>query len=151
MNVPPSELVIRPATVSDAVELARLLTALGHLSDAQAVASRWPDWSASGNIALVAARSNDTLAGVATLHKMVVLHRPRPVGRITALMVDTPLQGLGIGRALVAASEAFLGREGCGMLEITSHVSLTAAHAFYEHIGYEKTSFRLMKVLTPAD
>jgi GNAT superfamily N-acetyltransferase len=97
----------------------------------------------------VAARADGTLAGAVTLHQMIVLHRLRPVGRITALVVDAPDRGRGIGRALVAAAEAALARSGCGLLEITSNVRLAEAHAFYEHLGYERTSFRFAKVLVP--
>jgi GNAT superfamily N-acetyltransferase len=140
--------LIRSAAQSDAAEIARLLTVLGHPTDADALAARWGDWAAEGNAALVALRPDGTLAGVATLHQMRVLHRPRPVGRITALVVDAPLRGQGIGRALVSAAEEVLHRAGCGLLEITSNVRRTEAHAFYERLGYERTSVRLAKVLT---
>lgn len=140
--------VIRPAARHDAPEIARLLTALGHATAAEDVAERWGEWAAQGNAALVAARTDGTLAGLVTLHQMRVLHRPRPVGRITALVVDAAARGEGIGRALVAAAEETLARAGCGLLEITSNVRLTDAHAFYEHLGYERTSVRLAKDLT---
>jgi GNAT superfamily N-acetyltransferase len=141
------DFTIRPATERDASEIARLLTALGHPTAAEPVADGWSEWSAAGNAALVAARADGTLAGLATLHRMAVLHRPRPVGRITALVVDAPDRGRGIGRALVAAAEELLARSGCGLLEITSNMRLEDAHAFYEHLGYERTSFRFAKFL----
>ena len=138
---------IRSAVIGDAIEVARLLTALGHPTDAKAIADRWGEWQAAGNTALVAARTDGTLAGVATLHHMIVLHRPRPVGRITALVVDASSRRQGIGRALVAAAEEALTREGCGLLEITSNLRLVDAHVFYERLGYERTSKRFAKVL----
>ena len=142
-------IAIRPATVADAIEVARLLTALGHPTDAKGIAVRWGEWLAAGNDALVADRADGTLAGVATMHEMVVLHRPRPVGRITALVVDASARRQGIGRALVAAAEEALARKGCGLLEITSNERLADAHAFYERLGYERTSVRFAKVLAP--
>src|SRR5262245_61859219 len=99
---------IRTATERDAPELARLLTSLGHPTEVASITTRWDDWRAAGNAALVATLDDGTLAGVATLHQMVVLHRPRPVGRITALVVDERARGRGIGRALVDAAEAAL-------------------------------------------
>lgn len=147
MSLPPT-LTLRPATLADAAEIARLLTMLGHPTPTEAVAGRWDGWEASGNTALVAARADGTLAGVATLHQMLTLHRPVPVGRIVALVVDAPERGQGIGRALVAAAEAALARAGCGLLEITSNLRLVEAHAFYEHLGYERSSMRFMKELT---
>src|SRR5262245_4416681 len=141
---------IRAATARDAPEIARLLTALGHPTAAEPTAQRWSEWSAAGNAALVASDGSEQLQGVVTLHRMTVLHRPRPVGRITALIVDEKARGRGIGRALVAAAEASLTREGCGLLEITSNFRLAQAHAFYAHLGYETTSVRFAKSLAPA-
>jgi GNAT superfamily N-acetyltransferase len=76
-----------------------------------------------------------------------MLHRPQPVGRITSLVVDAQERGKGLGRRLVQAAEAQLAQAGCGLLEITSNFKLVEAHAFYERIGYERTSVRLMKRL----
>ena len=76
---------------------------------------------------------------------MLVLHRPQPVGRITALVVDAALRGQGIGRLLVAQAQASFTRAGCGLIEITSHHRHSQAHAFYEHIGYPQTSLRFAK------
>jgi ribosomal protein S18 acetylase RimI-like enzyme len=141
---------IRRATERDAGELARLLTLLGHPTTESAIRASWDDWAATGNSALVASQDDDALAGAVTLHQMRVLHRPRAVGRITALIVDTPLRGRGIGRALVSAAEGALGQAGCGLLEITSNFRLTDAPAFYERLGYERTSIRLAKSIAPA-
>ena len=137
---------IRRARVSDALELARLFTTLGHATVATEVAARWPQWAAAGNLALVAVKSDGVLGGVVTLHQMLVLHRPRPVGRITALVVDASARGQGLGRALVGAAEAVLSDSGCGLIEITSSVRLNEAHTFYGHLGYEETSVRFAKV-----
>ena len=138
---------IRPATERDAAELARLVTALGYATTAPQLAERWETFAAAGNTALVAVAADGTLAGAATLHRTDVLHRPRPVGRITALVVDASARGQGIGRALVAAAERFLAEAGCGLLEVTSNFRLAEAHAFYAHVGFEKTSYRFSKTL----
>ena len=140
---------IRPATARDALELSRLLTVLGHPTAAESIAARWEEWAAAGGGGLVAAQADGTLVGLATVHRLVVLHRPRPVGRITALVVDAAVRRQGIGRALVAAAEETLARAGCGLLEITSHLRRVDAHAFYERLGYERTGFRFAKMLVP--
>jgi len=147
---PPPVSTVRAATVSDAEEIARLLTQLGHPTSAADVRTTWDVWSAEGNRALVAERDDGGVVGVVTLHRMRVLHRRRPVGRVTALIVDEPERGTGIGRALMAAGERLLEEDGCGLIEITSNNRLVDAHAFYRSLGYEQTSVRLAKTLVPA-
>lgn len=138
---------IRPARLEDSAELARLLTELGHPTSDADVQARWLAWVAQGNCALVAEQSVGDLLGMITLHSMVVLHRPRPVGRVTALVVDSTRRGQGIGRALVTAAELVCRDTGCGLIEITSHQRLVDAHAFYQQLGYVHTSIRLAKEL----
>lgn len=138
---------LRIAVLNDAPELARLLTALGHASSAAQIQERWADWTEAGNQAIVASEPSGRLLGVVTLHRMIVLHRPKPVGRITALVVDADNRGGGIGKSLVAAVESNLFAAGCGLIEITSNDRLVDAHAFYQHLGYERTSIRLAKNL----
>jgi GNAT superfamily N-acetyltransferase len=136
---------VRRAVPDDAAEMARLLTHLGHPTDVAMIATRWDVWGAAGNAAFVAERADGTLAGLITTHHMTVLHRPRPVGRITSLVVDEGERGRGVGRALVAAAESLLADAGCGLLEVTSNLRRADAHAFYERLGYERTSARFAK------
>ena len=138
---------IRPALEVDAGELARLFTLLGFPTNAGVILAQWTEWKAAGNLAFVAESAIGTLLGGITLHQMAVLHRPRPVGRITALVVDTSVRGQGIGRALVAAAEEALTASGCGLLEITSNMRLVEAHAFYERLGYERLDMRMRRRL----
>lgn len=100
----PPKHIIRPATRADSPDLARLLTLLGHHSTEQGIVGLWPEWAAQGNVALVATTASGKVRGLVTLHSMLVLHRPKPVGRITALIVDAATRGSGIGRALLNAA-----------------------------------------------
>jgi ribosomal protein S18 acetylase RimI-like enzyme len=145
MSVPTVHL--RTATPGDAPEIARLLTVLGYPTDAANLATRWAKWRASGSSAIVAGGQSATLLGLVTVHTTIVLHRPKPIGRITALVVDESARGRGIGRALVAAAEGASIRDGCGLLEVTSNVRRADAHAFYERLGYERSSYRFVKTL----
>jgi ribosomal protein S18 acetylase RimI-like enzyme len=79
--------------------------------------------------------------------RRVVIHRPAPLGRITALVVAKEAQDLGIGRMLVEAAERWMREKGCKLVEVTSNDRRTAAHAFYRHLGYERTSMRFAKKL----
>lgn len=143
-------MTVRRATVGDAGELARLLTLLGHPTTAREVRERWEEWGAERNEGLVAERDGCGVAGAVTLHVRRLLHRPLPVGRVTALIVDEDARGRGVGRALMGAAEAVFAREGCGIVELTSNARLTDAHAFYRRLGYEQTGVRLAKTLESA-
>jgi len=136
---------IRRATRADAPELERLFGILGHPIGREAILAQWDAWMAQGNIALVADRQGGTLAGVIALCYMRVLHRTRPVGRISTLVVDSTVLGRGIGRSLVAAAEAIFTDAGCELVEVTSNMRRADAHAFYERLGYERTSYKFAK------
>ena len=99
----------------------------------------------AGTAALVAEQGE--VAAVLTIGAIQVLHRPHPVGRITMLAVEEKRRGQGIGTALVAAAEKRLAAGGCGLVEVTSNVKRLRAHAFYERLGYERTSYRFAKAL----
>ena len=140
---------IRLATADDAAELARLLSPLGYPLSTDDIGAVWDAWVAEGNFALVVS-AGGSLLGAITLHRMVVLHRAKPVGRITSLAVDPSARGQGLGRALMQAAEDAMAQAGCGLLEVTSHLRRTEAHDFYRHMAYEQTSFRFAKVFAPS-
>jgi len=140
---------VREALATDAPEVARLLAILGHSTPSDIDEARLAAYLARGERVLVASRSRaeppTPLLGVLSVHVTPVLHRPGPVGRITALAVDESARGQGIGRALVAAAETLLAESGCVLIEVTSNKTRVEAHAFYERIGYTATSLRFAK------
>lgn len=127
--------------------MASLLAELGYQATPEAIASRFAGLEGQGEVALVATRGDGPPLGLVTIHVTRVLHRPAPVGRLTALVVTEDARGKGIGRALVEAAEAILAARGCGLVEVTSHLGLTGAHAFYRRLGYDATSYRFGKTL----
>jgi GNAT superfamily N-acetyltransferase len=139
---------VRAATAADVPELARLLALLGYPIEERVLAERLAAFDAAGEMALVA-DGGERLLGALTIHATPVLHRAGPVGRLTALVVDDAARGRGVGRALVRAAEAVLAARGCVLLEVTSNRRRTDAHAFYERLGFDATSFRFAKALTP--
>ena len=140
-------LLIRAATENDAAEMARLFEILGYPIPVATIGERLAAFTAAGEIALVAANQT-RLVGLVTLHVTPVLHRPGPVGRLTSLVVDDSTRGQGVGRALVAAAEAIFRERGCAMIEVTSNERRVGAHAFYERLGYSRTSLRFAKTLS---
>ena len=145
----PPALRIRPADAVDGEAIAPLLAGLGFSATADELADRIGRLSRMGEAVLVA-RQGDSLVGCLTWHVVPVLHRPQPVGRITLLVVAEQARRSGIGRALVEAAEAKLRQRGCGLVEVTSNIRLRAAHAFYRRLGFERTSYRFAKPLSPS-
>jgi len=137
---PEPRLVLRDARPKDAEGIAALIVALGYEVTAADIKRRLRSIEA-----LVAEKGG--LVGVLTLGLTPVLHRPKPVGRITMLVVAEAARGAGIGAALVAEAEARLKARGCGLIEVTSNRKRLRAHAFYERLGYERSSYRFAKPL----
>lgn len=68
---------------------------------------------------------------------------------IHGLVVEDEFRGHGIGRALVAAAEAWARRRGCTTLRLLSNVIRERAHDFYRDLGYDvlKSEYVFQKTL----
>jgi GNAT superfamily N-acetyltransferase len=137
---------IRDAKPSDAERLAELIEELGHEITEKQVRKNLSALKKSGEIPLVATLDK-RVVGMCGVGSRVVVHRPAPLGRITALVVAKEAQGEGIGRILVKAAEDWMRKKGCQLVEVTSNDRRAEAHAFYRHMGYERTSIRFFKKL----
>ena len=143
---PEPVLKIREAKPGDAARLVELMKLLGHDVSEKGVRKRIAAL-AKEKLPQIVATLDKEVVGLAGIHAMVAVHRDKPVGRITILVVDEQVRDKGIGRMLTEAAENRLRKLGCGMVEVTSNDRLSRAHAFYRHLGYERTSMRFMKKL----
>lgn len=137
---------IRDAKPSDAPRLVELIQFLGHEIDEKSVRKNLKVLDKSGELPLVATMDKKVV-GMIGRHAMVTVHRPAPVGRIPVLVVAREAQGLSLGRMLVEAVEQWCRKKGCQIIEVTSNDRRADAHAFYRHMGYERTSIRFSKKL----
>jgi GNAT superfamily N-acetyltransferase len=136
---------IREACEADGEAIAGLISDLGHTMTADGVRERINS-NLTGGPQLVATDEGRVI-GLCGLHIMTVIHRPKPVGRITILEVAREHRGQGVGRALVAEAEHRLRDAGCGMIELTSNERLVDAHEFYLRLGFDQTSKRFARQL----
>jgi len=143
---PAPKLKIREAKPSDAPRLVELIHFLGHEIDEKAVRRNLKALGKTGELPLVASLDK-RVVGMCGVGHRIVIHRSAPLGRITALVVAEKAQRHGIGRMLVEAAEERMRDAGCKLVEVTSNDRRTAAHAFYRHLGYERTSIRFAKKL----
>ncbi len=141
----PPPLAVRPARPADSAAIAALVSSLGFEAGPDSIAQRLAALK-KGREAPLVAEQNEVI-GVLAWHVTPVLHRPKPVGRITMMVVADGERRRGIGRALVEAACAEMREKGCGLIEVTSNVDLTGAHGFYRRLGFERTSYRFAKDL----
>ena len=114
--------------------------------DADGVAERLRRLAECGEPVLLA-ETDGEVVGLIDWHAMTTIHRPRPVGRIVALIVAKGHRGQAIGQALVVEAEQRMRERGCEKMEVTSNLRLERAHQFYERIGFERSSYRFAKDL----
>ena len=138
---------LRDAKPADSARLAQMIwDDLGHDISEQQVRKNLAALRKVGETPIVVTLEKEVV-GMIGLHRMVTIHRPAPVGRIPILVVAKEAQGHGLGRMLVDAAEQWCRQKGCQIIEVTSNDRRAAAHAFYRHMGYERTSIRFFKKL----
>jgi GNAT superfamily N-acetyltransferase len=137
---------LRDAKPGDAARLVELIHELGHEVTEKQVRKNLGALKKAGETPIVATLEKKVI-GLAGMHRMVTVHRPAPVGRIPVLVVAKEAQGLGLGRQLVEAVEQWCRKKGCRLIEVTSNDRRADAHAFYRHMGYERSSIRFFKKL----
>ena len=101
-------------------------------------------FAADNHIYLIAAR-NGVPVGYISCHGQLLLHHCGWVYEIQELYVLPEHRGQKIGAALVKAIEEELQGKNCVSLEVASNRRREKAHAFYECLGYSRTSFKFIK------
>lgn len=137
---------LRDAKPGDAARLVELIHELGHEITEKAARKNIGALKKLGEAPIVATLDKKVV-GLIGIHRMVTIHRDAPVGRIPVLVVAKDAQGHGLGGMLVDAAEQWCRKKGCKLIEVTSNDRRADAHAFYRHLGYERTSIRFFKKL----
>jgi len=137
---------LRDAKPSDAARLVELIQELGHEIGEKAARKNIGTLKKLGETPIVATLEKK-IVGMIGVHRMVTIHRDAPVGRIPVLIVAKEARGMSLGRMLVDAAEQWCRKKGCKLIEVTSNDRRADAHAFYRHMGYERTSIRFFKKL----
>ena len=143
---PPPKPAIRDAKPADAPRLVELIRLLDREIDEKSVRRNLAKLKKEGETPLVAVLGGQVV-GLCGISARVMIHRDAPIGRISPLVVANEAQGHGLGRMLVEAAEEWMRRKGCKLVEVTSNDRRADAHAFYRHLGFERTSIRFAKPL----
>jgi GNAT superfamily N-acetyltransferase len=137
---------VRLATERDLPAILRMLsgdraTASDELSpEAPCSANAFREIQASGHSATYVAEENGRVVGTFMLSFLRhLMRRGTMVAQLEAVRVDSSARGHGIGEQMVRWAIAESRRRGCSRIQLTSHKSRTAAHRFYERLGFEAT------------
>jgi len=138
-----SEPLVRSATITDAVPLARLATALGYPSTADDIEERLLALRYDEDHAVYVVVDDEELRGFA--HVAV---RPTLVSGLSvellALVVDERARGRGLGRALLDRVHAFARERDIDDVRVCSNVVRERAHRFYEANGYTRAKVQVV-------
>jgi GNAT superfamily N-acetyltransferase len=130
-------LTLRLLQSTDADALVALLPDLGYGATADQLVRRldglraWPDQEA------FVAEIDGIVVGLCQVQGVRLLVSDG-YAEIQALVVSAARQGEGLGKQLVAHACAWAFARGYGRVRLRSNVAREEAHAFYEHLGFEK-------------
>lgn len=127
---------MRRAVPADAPALVALLEALGYPGAGAIIEHRLAEHLSDDRAQVLVADSEEGVVGFVAFNFIPQLGLAGDFCRIGYLCVDERQRDRGVGAALVAAVEAEACRQGCDRLELHCDERRTAAHRFYERLGY---------------
>jgi predicted N-acetyltransferase YhbS len=136
---------IRPCTPEDAPAVSALLEELGYEVSREAAVKRVQQLNATGSDPTFVASENGRPLGLIALHRCRMIQYQESVVRITALVIHHRARRRGIGRRLIDHALRWAEQSGCELVELTSALNRTDAHAFYRALGFEPNSLRFRK------
>ncbi len=71
-------------------------------------------------------------------------HMGAPSGLIEDVVVKTGLQGLGVGKKMMAFAMDYCKERGCYKVALSSNLKRERAHDFYESLGYKKHGYSFL-------
>ncbi|MEO5836470.1 MAG: GNAT family N-acetyltransferase [Thermomonas sp.] len=135
---------------ADADDVAHLLCEMGYPCEIDEAVERIDVIASNDRQVLVVARRDGAVCGLIALDFMYYLPLGTTTCRVTALVVTSTAQGLGIGRQLLKEAERRARAGRASRIELTSGAQRTEAHAFYRACGYKDSSVRFVKQLGAA-
>ncbi len=88
---------------------------------------------------------NDNVVGLVTTVETLAIDPPNGYIKVNGLAVLPEFQHCGIGKMLMERVEKLAGERNISLIGLASGFQRTGAHAFYEHLGYQKLSFWFRK------
>ena len=130
--------MIREATVSDAVSLARLATQLGYPTTEKQARGRAAAILGRPEHRVLVAEVSGEVVGWVHVAPSVTLESD-PSAEIAGFVVDEAFRGQGIGARLIVEAETWAAAQGYGLMRVRSNVKRNRARRFYERAGFTVT------------
>jgi GNAT superfamily N-acetyltransferase len=137
----------RAAQENDAQGVAEMLSELGYPTAPVVAERRLRETLADPAACVVVADDGPLVVGLLAGRAAPYFPSGAQVFRVTALVVAAPHRGKGIGRALLEHGIQLAAKRGCTGVELTSAEHRAAAHAFYERLGFTRTSARYFRTV----
>jgi len=129
---------VRPATSSDAVEIARLAQELGYPAGAADISARLALMRGQQRYLIAVAETPaGQLAGWLCAERRVTLEGGEQI-EITGLVIDATKRRRGIGKALLAEAERWAQQQGMTLIVVRSNIARPESHGFYLGAGYRR-------------
>ncbi|MEM1254731.1 MAG: GNAT family N-acetyltransferase [Cyanobacteria bacterium P01_H01_bin.21] len=139
-------LIVRPGTVEDLSQILTVYNQSGLEHDAILTLTDVEKWFKQIQrypryTLWVACLAQRVVGTFALLIMDNLVHHSSPSGIVEAVGVLPGLQGQGIGRQMMDVAIAQCRSAGCYKLILSTNLKRTAAHAFYESLGFEKHGY----------
>ncbi|MCZ7567762.1 MAG: GNAT family N-acetyltransferase [Ardenticatenaceae bacterium] len=138
---------VRQALLSDATQIARLMTQLGYPTTPTQMHQRLDRLLDHGDYCTYVAEAQGVVLGVIGVCTSYFYEQNGLYGRIVALIVDAQHRGRGIGALLVQQAEAWCAMRGAALMLVNSGTHRVDAHRFYQRCDYRVTGIRLIKAI----
>ncbi|MEK8047860.1 GNAT family N-acetyltransferase [Ideonella margarita] len=141
--IPTTVLTFRDAVAADLPVLTALYETSGidtpGFNQPSTVAAAWTRLMQQPGVRVRVAEADGQALGTLTLFVLPLLaHNGQAAALVEDVAVHPSAQGSGVGRALMDDAMALASAAGCYKLALSSNQRRTAAHAFYEHLGFER-------------
>ena len=141
-----SKLEIRAAQIGDANVISSLLAQLGYDTEPSKI-EVLVSMAASGNNKVCVGVLSGQVIAVMSVIFFNYFPSAEKLCRITSIVVDETARGSGVGSKLIDFAKSMALAEKCSILEVTTSLRREQTQAYYESIGFQKTSYKYVQKL----
>ena len=129
-------IVIRAMAPNDIPAARMLLSQLGYELNTNEVERRYNAVRERGDHAVFVAEEDGRTIGFLHLYERPAFDKP-PEVIVQAIVVDQTLHSTGVGKTIMSMAERWALERGYSSIALTSNVSRSGAHLFYDRLGYK--------------